>query len=258
MASLTLDLVLSEARGVIGQDKVTYHGVTLPAPNLRACGPHFNDDAYYLASAEREARKLVDRLGMTGQSRVLDIGCGVGRLPIGILQTAAPLQSYTGIDVKLKSIRWCKRNLERLDPRFRFLHIDVKNDRYNPSGGALAEDFHLPIGPNSVDIIYLYSVFSHMTTRDIEIYLREFSRVLSDRGRVYLTTFLEQDVPDISVNPDQYRAEWAGPLHCVRFNQDYFVSLLEQSGLQLDAFDYADEDAGQSSVYASKRAKVRL
>jgi hypothetical protein len=93
-----------------------------------------------------------------------------------------------------------------------------------------------------------------MTTNDVRVYLKEFARILEDGGQIYLTAFVEDDVPAISLNPDQYRAEWEGPLHCVRYSRAFFDSMLVEAGLQVDRFDHADEDAGQSSVYISKRA----
>jgi len=51
------------------------------------------------------------------------------------------------------------------------LWIDVENTRYNPEGEKFSEKFKLPFDDHSFDIIYLYSVFSHMTDQDIIIYL---------------------------------------------------------------------------------------
>ena len=77
--------LLREAIRTLGIESVRHQGQVLPAPHLRSAGPEFKDDAYFLKSARAEATRLVDDLGLTAESRVLEIGCGAGRLPIGLL-----------------------------------------------------------------------------------------------------------------------------------------------------------------------------
>ena len=88
-------------------DYVTYGGAILPPPMLRKCSPKFRDDEYFLQSAKRDAQILIDDFGVGRASTILDIGCGPGRLAIGILSVMEC--DYTGVDVQLASIRWCKR-----------------------------------------------------------------------------------------------------------------------------------------------------
>ena len=59
--------------------------MVLPPRELRLGGPSFADDDRFLKTAQDETRRLVTSLGLTSGSRVLDVGCGVGRLAIGIL-----------------------------------------------------------------------------------------------------------------------------------------------------------------------------
>src|SRR5204863_420326 len=84
---------------------------------------------------------------------------------------------------------------------------------------------------------YLYSVFSHMETEQVRIYLRDFRRLLASNGRLFFTSFAEEGVPDISVNPKGYRREWSGPLHCVRYRRGFLESLLQSSGFSVNQFD---------------------
>ena len=69
-----LKQLLRSAKGKLGPDHVVHEGVVLPLPTSRFCGDEFKEDAHYLASAEGEARRLQERFGCDGSSRVLDVG----------------------------------------------------------------------------------------------------------------------------------------------------------------------------------------
>ena len=234
------------------KDYVMVSGSILPAEDNRRCGPEFTDNAYYLQSAEAEAKRLAAELGCDGSSRVVDIGCGQGRLPIGILRVIGELD-YTGIDVHRRSIGWCKRHIQRHHPTFRFSRLNVANERYNKKGAAMGDRFRFELPDKSADIIYLYSVFSHMREEDMRLYLREFVRILDDGGNVFFTSFAERDVPDFSINPDDYAVKCSGPLHIVRYEQDYLFSILDEVGFAVDRFSHGTETDGQSAVYLSKK-----
>jgi SAM-dependent methyltransferase len=233
-------------------DHISYQGVTLPANHLRLCGAEFQDDAYYLASSQREVERLRTYCGLTAESRLLDVGCGVGRLAIGLSRQPGTLKHYQGIDVSPASIAWCQRHIAPRAPGFDFTHIDARNSRYNPGGQAISGQFRLPFDDGAFDIIYLYSVFSHMTLEDVGRYLEEYQRLLSEGGHIFLTAFVEEGVPDVMVNPPGYRQQWAGELHCVRYNKDFFERLLNEKGFAVDHFVYGQETDGQSAFYLSK------
>ena len=247
LGKLTLAL-----RRALGVESVRHKGVVLPASHLRFGGPEFRNDDYFLRSAREEAERLVKRLGMTKDSCVVDIGCGVGRLAIGILSSPGGVGVYRGVDVGEQSIRWCKRYIERGHSNFRFIHVDVRNPRYHPEGRPITEDFRLPLAAESCDIVYLYSVFSHMLTTDLKAYLSEFARLLVVEGRVFYTAFVEQGVPQVSVNPPGYRMPWRGPLHGVRYEQQFLQALIVEAGFRVDDWERGVEAGGQTGIYLTK------
>lgn len=251
---MIIQKIIGRIQRIFGPQFVVYQDTVLPAKYWRFCGPEFSQDGYFLASAIAEAQRLINSFGLTANSSVLDIGCGFGRLPIGLVKQVENLHQYVGIDVSKKAIRWCQRFITTRQPNFQFIHIDVKNTRYNPRGQAINTAFQLPFADQSFDIIYLYSVFSHMGLEDVRVYLQEFRRLLKLSGKIFLTTFIETAVPDFTVNPENYRTEkWQGPLHCVRFNKTYFANLLAEYGFQIDRFDYEAEANGQSGVFISRQ-----
>jgi SAM-dependent methyltransferase len=239
-----------KARRWLASDYVAVEGARLPPARLRFCGPEFRDDRYFLASARREADRLAGVCGLQPSGRVLDVGCGPGRLAIGILDRLGAVAEYRGVDVHRPSIEWCRRNLGRDNPTFHFDHIDVANARYNPAGGEGACTVRLPGGQGAYDVVYLYSVFSHMLPADVRGYLREMRRVLAPGGTIFFTAFVERDVPPVTENPAGYVRAWAGPLHCIRYEQEFLGGMLREVGLEiLEAVPGAETD-GQSAIYA--------
>jgi len=232
------------------REAVDYDGVVLAPKALRFCGEEFQDDAYYVKSARLEAQRLAQHCGLGTASRVLDVGCGTGRLAIGILAEVGEVAAYHGLDVHRPSIEWCNRHVQNRHPTFRFIHIDLQNQRYNP-GGRSDAGVRLPLPDASVDVINLYSVFSHLTYGDVVSYLRELRRVITTTGHMFLTAFIEDGVANFSINPPGYREQWSGPLHCVRFERHFFDDMLAERGFRVDRFDHGREANGQSAYYLS-------
>ncbi len=231
-------------------EAVRYKGLWLPPKSLRLCGAAFRDDAHFYRSALAEAQRLTEHFGLNQQSHVLDVGCGPGRLAIGILRTVGDIEEYIGVDVMKRVVDWCSRYITPYHPTYRFMVIDVENARYNPAGQPIGGDFRLPFADRHFDIIYLYSVFSHMLPEHVAAYLAEFRRLLAPAGGIFLTLFVEDNVPDVTVNPPDYRRpRWDGPLHCVRYSRTFFEGLLRAHSLTLEQLTYATETDGQSGLY---------
>jgi SAM-dependent methyltransferase len=227
---------------------VRFEGSVLPPAAMRWCGPEFKDDAYFLRSAEGEARRL-QQMGCTPTSRILDVGCGFGRLPIGILRVLGEVD-YLGLDVHRGSIDWCQRHLQREHPRLRFVWMDRENARYNPGGGKLNGGFALPVEDASRDLVYLYSVASHLPEDHLRIYLRELARVLAPGGQVFMTAFVEDGVEPVAENPSGYAfTRCSGPLHVVRYERGHFEGLLAEAGLKLLRAEHGVETDGQTGLY---------
>jgi cyclopropane fatty-acyl-phospholipid synthase-like methyltransferase len=214
----------------------------LPPGPMRMGGKHFKNDDALIATAVRDVRRLQKYAGLTTDSRVLDWGCGAGRLAIGIRESIGRVQDYHGIDVQQNLVDWCQENLAA--PGFRFTHVDVTNERYNPDGSPAHT---LETGPQTVDVFYAYSVFSHMNPEDTGAYLRLIAEALSPEGRAFVTCFVEEGVEDWVENPEGYGPlEWKGRLHCTRFARPAFEALVAAAGLSVDRFEYGRETDGQS------------
>lgn len=133
---------------------------------------------------------LVEHAGARGDMRVLDIGCGVGRIAVQALPHVRPPGSYDGFDIDPAAIRWCQRRLTPRNPAFRFAVADVRNSSYNPHGAQDAASFRFPYPDASFDLTFATSVFTHLLPGAMENYLREAARVTALGGRVLATFFL--------------------------------------------------------------------
>lgn len=244
--------ITNRIKRILSGDVVHVRNIQLPAKHLRLCGGEFEDDEHFIDTAISEADRLTEHFDLNLGSRILDVGCGPGRLAIGILNQVGEVEHYQGIDIVRKRIQWCQRHIGGRHSNFHFTHMDVHNSRYNPGGQVMGADFRFPLSDGKFDIIYLYSVFSHMISDEVQLYLREFQRLLTLSGKIFLTAFVENSVPDVSVNPDDYMRTWKGPLHCVRYGTDFFAAMLGEHGFQID---YMKRDLladGQNCLYISR------
>lgn len=151
------------------------------APDVHAHGPE-NTGSILIQLA------LV-RLGLTdlANSDVLDIGCGV-RFAQAIINRDIPIKSYTGVDVHLALIEYLQREVD--DPRFSFAHWNAENGKYNPTGVKLRPESSLPVQGN-FDLIWLFSVFTHLDPSDANALLAILRRYVRPGGALFFSVFID-------------------------------------------------------------------
>jgi SAM-dependent methyltransferase len=136
---------------------------------------------------------FIEYCGLKPEHRVLDIGCGIGRIAIPLTKYLNNNGSYEGFDIVKKGIDWCNKHIKRAFPNFNFLHIDLKNDLYNLKTNHAAKNFIFPYKTNEFDLIILTSVFTHMIPDDVENYLKEINKVMKVGGKCLATFFILND-----------------------------------------------------------------
>ena len=249
-------LSLLKTSSVRGNSKgyILADGLRLPPVGLRFGGEHFRKDCDFLSAGRYDVERLVKLCGLTDSSSLLEVGCGPGRLPIGLLQVFKEFGDYTGLDVNKARIDWCKEHIQDFHPGMSFHHIDIENARYNPKGVASQMDYTIPVDAGQSDCIYLYSVFSHLMDNEVNAYLSEFSRVLRAAGKIFLTAFVSPHTNRlIEENPSDFGPlSWHGPLHCVLYQQEYFETLLGAHGFVVDNTFLGTETDGQTLYIVSK------
>lgn len=183
--------------------------------------------------------------GLKPYERILDVGCGIGRMAVPLTKYLDERGSYEGFDPVADGIKWCEKKISSKYPNFHFQLVDMYNKTYNPKGRYKASEFKFPYESESFDFVFLASVFTHMLPEDMENYFREVTRVLKRGGRCLITFFLlnKESLQLISVrksmldfkyefgtfrttNPDR-------PEDAVCYEETFIYGLYEKYGLKI-------------------------
>lgn len=135
-------------------------------------------------------RHLLDHCDLKRDSRVLDVGCGIGRMALPLTSFLGPEGAYEGFDIMPKGIDYCAAHITPRFPAFRFQRADVFNAFYNPGGTQTAETFRFPYPDASFDVVFSTSVFTHLAPPAVAHYIQETARVLKSGGKFLHTCYL--------------------------------------------------------------------
>lgn len=138
-------------------------------------------------------RHFIELGDLKPDERVLDVGCGLGRMAVPLTEYLTTAGSYEGLDVSREGIDWCVSQISSRFPNFTFRRIDIQNDFYSPGGRGSAAEYRFPFDDDSFDFVFLTSVFTHMRPDDVRNYLGEVARVLKRGGRSLITFYLLND-----------------------------------------------------------------
>ena len=158
----------------VSRDNKTPHAeLPIPPLDLRQHAYLGPDSEAYLAAGEKYVKKMVDILKTSGVSvepgmRILDFGCGDGMMVRQFREIAESGEAW-GVDINGSQMMWCQRHLS---PPFKFV--------------TTTSFPHLPFEEGSFDLIYSFSVFTHICDL-AEAWLLELRRILRPGGVLYLT-----------------------------------------------------------------------
>jgi SAM-dependent methyltransferase len=189
---------------------------------------------------------FVRECGLKPYHRVLDVGCGIGRVALPLAHYLSRRGRYDGFDIVDVGIDWCRKNITPRRRNFRFVHADVYNRGYNPGGRFDAHEYRFPYRSGRFDFVFLTSVFTHLLPADLENYLAEIARVLKVGGRCFITFLLRnEDMLRISKEGRAllyFNYEGDGywtcneevPEDAVCYEEDYVLGLYDKLGLRPD------------------------
>ena len=184
--------------------------------------------------------------GLRPDERLLDIGCGCGRVAALLTPYLVPPGACVGMDIHRRSIDWCRRHITPASPHFTFLHADIWNAFYNPTGRVRAVDYVFPLPDRSFDVIHLRSVFTHMRPDETAHYLEEIARLLAPGGRCLATFFLFGTPPGTTLSDaaasarafpygtSEYRyLDAQVPERVCAYDESHLRGLIAKAGLRL-------------------------
>ena len=153
-------------------------GLPLPPARLRAqVGPLHADARFFLESGREHAELIAELLDEAGTSieeidALLDWGCGCGR----VLRhwSRLPSTRVAGCDIDARMVSWCAQNLP---------FADVTTTDLAPP---------LPYADSSFDLVYAFSVFTHLSAELQREWVAETERILRHGGYFVLSTLGER------------------------------------------------------------------
>jgi len=190
--------------------------------------------------------------------RVLDFGCGCGRVALPMLERLGESGSLVGVDIIPDMIEFCDQQIVPHFPNSEFFQLQAKNSHYkswtksesqNVKSISSLSDFNSA----SFDLIFAFSVFTHLNTADTKAYLKEIAALLKPGGKALLSAlFINHssrignklklsNVPfgrGIFRNKDIYFSSLRDKLASVGFRESTFIELSVEAGFEVCQIDY--------------------
>ena len=211
--------------------------------DIRKIGP-INTLREFKELGIQSLKVLMHYTSIRPDSSVLDIGCGYGRLAIPLTRFLSKQGSYAGIDVMDDAIADCRRRICPGNGNFRFEHVDVHNGLYNHDA-SLAVDEALRIFDNGeFDLVFMFSVFTHMMPDDVASYLAQIRRALKPGGQLLTTFFILSAYSRTAIERGSTRRSFShprdsvfvddenNPESAVAYPEDLLEQLVTASGLR--------------------------
>lgn len=238
LRSLLHQLIFADGATLVDADmpgRSEDDNLPIPAAVLRYLVAHTEDLDWFLRLGKLGAQTLVDILARQGETldqfpKVLDFGCGCGRV-LRYLKDSPKVELH-GTDCNAKAIQWCQQHL----PFAKF------------SVNSLEPPLAYPDG--MFNLIYVFSIFTHLTESLQSRWLDELRRVMAPGGYLILT--LHGDKKAETLDPAERREYEKGNLvvrepnvvgsnYCMVYHPESYVRRVLTRGFEV--IDFVPEGA---------------
>jgi SAM-dependent methyltransferase len=210
-------------------------GLPLPPPRLMRLVAGTDDVEWFLRSgllAANSMRGILARSGVTIErlGTILDFGCGSGRVLRHWKSLDGP--ALHGTDYNPDLVAWCAASLP-------FANLGVNR-----------LDRQLGYPDATFDLIYAFSVLTHIPLEGQSFWIAELTRVLRPGGVLFVTTQGEHYLPQLAfADQERFRSGQLVVLHanrpgtddCATFHPESYVR--ESLAQGLDVVDFIPEGA---------------
>lgn len=145
----------------------------LPIPPMSLSAGYCNNQKDYIITGQTHFDEMIKALNSTGFKvkegmKIYEFGCAAGRVLRCFSKFSGKVEMW-GSDISAPAIHWCQHHLT---PPFNFFVNTTL-----PS---------LPFSPNSFDLIYAGSIFTHLDELE-DMWLLELKRILKPGGRIFIS-----------------------------------------------------------------------
>ncbi len=137
---------------------------------------------------------LVEQAGLVDRDRVLDVGCGCGRLAAALTRHLGPHGSYLGVDIIAGLVDFANRHIASRYPGFQFVTLQRGNpvyDQWRHEGASRTiASLEEACPPGMIDLCLATSLFTHLDTAMARDTLGGIRRALAPDGRAVISLFL--------------------------------------------------------------------
>ncbi|WP_170294728.1 class I SAM-dependent methyltransferase [Roseospira navarrensis] len=191
--------------------------------------------------------------------KILDVGCGVGRLYLAARPSMNEEDHYTGLDLSKRCIDICKSTYK--EDNATFVYYSTNNSYYKSKEANNLQPW--PLEDNSFNMVTALSVWTHLREEDWVFYLSEVKRVLSPGGKAVISFFvldkdydaaLPRKTDEISPYYPQQKNKWifdkgaygsknwlcpawvSVPEVAIGVREHAFLDAIEKAGLRISRF----------------------
>ena len=168
----------------------------------KVVGPNSKEE--YESGANSSFTRLKE-MGVQPESKILDVGCGTGRITSKLIDYLSDEGLYYGTDITPEPINFCKQRYLRKN--FKFIQNTWET---------------IPIKNQKFDFIIFHSVFTHIYPDEIQTYLKECTRFLQKTSMILADIFITVKTKD-----------HLGDRGKIEYNEQYFINLVKNNNLKI-------------------------